>query len=574
MAPRTVCVADVAYECDGENVEATSSINCAADGRACAEGRGCLTCVPNVVRCDGETIEVCRADGSGYTRGETCDAAAGLRCSPRGCMDLCADAAATESYLGCEYTPVTLANSQIDDAFPFAVALANPQLVPAIVTIEGGRLTEPRNVTIAPGELSVVELPWVPALRGPPTGGGSSVLVEGAAYWVRSDVPIAASQFNPLPYRRGESCTTRDCYSFTNDASLLLPTHVLTGSYLAMSRPSQLLRLDDMPIGGSGFVAIVAIDETVEFDVRTRTPTIAGSGAPALVPGVSAHFTLHRGDVLQLLSERPTECTGVSHSESRGDGLVVTYCDLGPDFDLTGTEIRSNGHLAVFSGHDCSFVPYDRWACDHLEEQIFPVEALGPDLFLPVTRPLRAGEPNIVRVVSAADGNIVRFEPPLDPTLPDETRLLDRGDFFEVELREPHWVRGTGPLLAALFLVGQDYGGLGSAGSLAVGDPAMALAIPNAQFRAEYTFLSPATYATSAADLVAPMSARIEVDGRFVPLTAVAGTTMGTAHLDLMPGVHRASGNIGFGVYVSGFGSYTSYFVPGGMDFIPITPPF
>ena len=49
---------------------------------------------------------------------------------------------------------------------------------------------------------------------------------------------------------------------------------------------------------------------------------------------------------------------------------------------------------------------------------------------------------------------------------------------------------------------------------------------------------------------------------------------MGTAHLDLMPGVHRASGNIGFGLYVSGFGSYTSYFVPGGMDFVPIAPPF
>ncbi len=176
--------------------------------------------------------------------------------------------------------------------------------------------------------------------------------------------------------------------------------------------------------------------------------------------------------------------------------------------------------------------------------------------------------------MSASDGNAVRFEPPLDPEFPDETSVLDRGEYFEVELRQARWVRGTGPLLAAIFLVGQDYRGLGSAGDFAVGDPAMALAIPNAQFRAEYAFLSPATYATSAADVVAPMTARIELDGAFVTLTPVEGTSMGTAHLDLMPGVHRASGNITFGIYVSGFGSYTSYFVPGGMDFVPITPPF
>ena len=567
-----VCVADVAYRCDGMRADAVETTDCTRSGETCAPGIGCLACVPGRIRCAGETREQCTPEGTTWQAMETCDAAAGLRCSRDGCLDLCALAAETESYIGCEYSPVTLANSGVPSGFAFAIAIANPQLVPAIVTIEGASLAATQTLTVAPSALEVVELPWVDALRGDALG-ATSVLVRGGAYRVRSDVPVTVTQFNPLAYRRSTGCTGRDCFSFTNDASLLLPTHVLTGSYLGLARASQHLMYGDNLLRSPGFLTLVGVSDTpVHVEVRSTAPTIAGPDVAALVPGTPTTFELGRGDVLQLLSDAPVTCPGPTHSEPGPDGNTLTYCDLGPAFDLTGTEIRSDGPLAAFAGHDCTFVPYDRWACDHLEEQLFPVEALGNDLFLPVTAPLRPGEPNVVRIVSAADGNTVHFEPPLVEGEPAQT--LDRGEYVELEMRAARWVRGTGPLLGAIFLVGQDYAGLGSAGGYAVGDPSMALAVPNAQFRDDYAFLSPASYETNAADVVAPIGARIELDGTFVRLVPVEGTTMGLAHLALTPGTHTATGSVPFGLYVSGFGSYTSYYVPGGMDFVPITAPF
>lgn len=576
-----VCVGDVAYTCAGGSELPSASEDCPGSGQACVPTLGCRPCVPLTVRCDGETVELCRADGSGYDRGETCDVAAGLRCSPDGCLDLCARAAAEESYVGCEYWPTTLRNAQLADGFPFAVAVANPQLVPAVVTVEAPALLfEPISRTIAPGALELIELPWNDTLRND-LGEAASVLAPAGAYRLRSDVPVTVTQFNPLSFQLATMCSDRtECFSFTNDASLLLPTHVLTGSYVAMSRPTQLLRLNGTASISSGFVAIVGTSELpAAVEVRVTAPTLAGRAGTdlmALVPGTPASFMLAAGDVLQLLSAAPATCPGPTRTETVTSSMgetVIEYCDTGRGFDLTGTEIRSNAPVAVFSGHDCTFVPYDRWACDHLEEQIFPVESLAGDVFVPGTRPSRPGEPNLLRIVSAVDGNVVRFEPPLEGVA--ETTMLDRGDFVEVEIRSPVWARATGAILGAVFLVGQDYAGIGSAGRLAVGDPAMALVVPSAQFRTDYAILAPDTYTHSWIDVAAPVGAFVTLDGVLLREPSdVDGTGMMVGHVEIEPGTHVLEGTAPFGLYVSGLATYTSYYVPGGMDFEPITPPF
>jgi len=98
--------------------------------------------------------------------------------------------------------------------------------------------------------------------------------------------------------------------------------------------------------------------------------------------------------------------------------------------------------------------------------------------------------------------------------------------------------------------------------------------VPSAQFRDRYDVLTPATYERSAATVAAPRGARVVIDDRLVELVPVPGTTMGLGHVDLLPGTHAATGNTPFGLYLTGYASYTSYFVPGGMDFEPIAPPF
>jgi hypothetical protein len=47
-----------------------------------------------------------------------------------------------------------------------------------------------------------------------------------------------------------------------------------------------------------------------------------------------------------------------------------------------------------------------------------------------------------------------------------------------------------------------------------------------------------------------------------------------TGQLRIQTGPHAIRGDQPFGLYVYGFGSYTSYMYPGGMDFRAITAPF
>lgn len=224
--------------------------------------------------------------------------------------------------------------------------------------------------------------------------------------------------------------------------------------------------------------------------------------------------------------------------------------------------------MAVIGGHDCAFVPFDRWACDHLEEQLFPVESLGASALVAPTSSLR-GEPNILRIVSASADNTIEFVPPI--ALPI---VLGLGEHAEVELHEGVRITGTGPFLASYFLVGQEWNGLGTAGRNAVGDPSMSLAIPDAQYRRSYVFLAPDTYTQTWIDVIAPDGLRVVLDRTVVTnWSPITGTGWSHASVRIQPGVHRIDATLPFGVSVYGYASYTSYLVPGGLDLRPITPP-
>ena len=247
------------------------------------------------------------------------------------------------------------------------------------------------------------------------------------------------------------------------------------------------------------------------------------------------------------------------------------YCLPGPDWDLTGTQIRTQARVAVYGGHDCTFVPYNRWACDHLEQQLFPLESLGVELFAPITHVLRAGEPNLVRIVAAMAPAHVTFEPPLE----DGTSAVDLMPFTytEHEFRHDVWIRSNTPILGAMFLVGQNY--LGPTSAFAVGDPAMSLLVPTEQYRTSYAFLAPDTYAQSYIDVAIPMGAQVYLDG--APITArlmPSAPPMMTGRLAISTGAHSIRADRPFGLYVYGFGSYTSYMYPGGLDLTHIGRPF
>jgi hypothetical protein len=577
-----VCAGAFAVTCEGE-LE-TARENCGGSGEICFDGFGCGACRPGTARCDGDASSACLPDGSGYGPETTCDAAAGETCRPSlgGCVSPCAASAAERSYVGCEYFPTPVVNSSLRrDHFPFAVAVANAGSAAAqvIVTRLG---TVVGMASVPAGGLATLELPWIDELQG---AGDASTLVRQGSYLLASSRPVTVYQFNPLTYEYGGGGFAE--YSYTNDASLLLPSHVMTGNYVVVSRPTHAVEtVLHHPTGDvtqsfqhSGFVAITAVQGAavdVEFTAYTLASMDASSGVRAFRPGDTGHFELLRGDVLQLLSAAPATCDRAGGMETRTfDGGVTQdsfYCAVGREYDLTGTRVRASAPVQVVSGHDCAFVPYDRWACDHLEEQLFPVETWGREAIVSITEPLR-GEPNLVRIVSGRDGNALTF----DPEGVHEPVVLDLGEFLELPASGHFRVTGTGPLVVAQFMVGQDFAGIATSGDMANGDPSYSLAIPTEQFRTDYTFLAPDTYVSNRVNVTAPVGAVVELDGVVLDpanFVTVGSTGMAVARIAVEGGAHRIEGPEPFGIVLYGLGRYTSYMVPGGLDLEPISAPF
>jgi hypothetical protein len=293
---------------------------------------------------------------------------------------------------------------------------------------------------------------------------------------------------------------------------------------------------------------------TVTFSANTQ----AGTGSlTAHAKGQTVDFVIPQGGVLQILSQLPATCTPTASDDQ------IQYCDLSQDTDLTGTVIKSDKEVAVFGGHNCTFVPYNKWACDHLEEQIFPVKTWGKRSI--ATHTDSSGpDPCIYRVISADKGNSITFNPP-DVHQPV---ALEDGKFIDLTTSKDFDVSGTGRFLVVQYMVGQNYASL-NPGEGAPGDPSMALAVPVEQYRTDYRFLAPESYQQNFVNVVAPTDAEVKLDGnaieasRFKPI----GTTgFKAAKLPIVGGSHRINSTVAFGITVYGVGSYTSYMYPGGLD--------
>jgi hypothetical protein len=548
--PGTIyCQGDAQYTCDAEG-NVVDRRACAAPTPLCVQGRGCLACNPGASRCDPAMparAQTCRDDGSGYTEGTLCEAE-GQTCNAGACVDRCDESALGSSYLGCDYWPTVLPNAGLNPAFEYAVVLSNPQAYPVRATITGGALAAPRTVEMAPGAVETVILPWVVDLvqLNPscvqigefciPWNPAVSALRRGGAYHVRSNGPITAYQFNPLTFERSGR------YSYTNDASLLLPQGVLTQRYTVVTWPnfgSTSTGKNPMTYYFGGTASVVAVTgESTAVTVRAAGAVRAGAGVPAMRAGETRLFQLQPGDVLQLVGE------------GRGD--------------LTGTTIASSERVAVFVGHDCTNVPADNPACDHLEEQLLPDETWGRAYVVSALRDRGTSAPSALRIVSRVDGNALTFDPP-DVHAPV---TLGAGQVLDFETARHFVVRGTGAFLPVQFMRGQGYDR-----SLA-GDPAMVMEVPVEQYRTSYDFTVPATYVSNFINVVTTAGGALEMDGAALRGSSsdVGGFTVYT--LPVAPGNHhlQSPSGEGIGLKVYGVAPYTSYMYPGGLDLRRITP--
>src|SRR5262249_53235385 len=106
------------------------------------------------------------------------------------------------------------------------------------------------------------------------------------------------------------------------------------------------------------------------------------------------------------------------------------------------------------------------------------------------------------------------------------------------------------------------------------GDPSESIGIPTQQYRRAYNFYAPDTYDSNYVNVVAPTGSTVTIDNvvisssEFLP---IGSSGFGVARHGVAGGTHRMSADKPFGIVVYGYGRYTSYVYPGGLNLETIT---
>jgi hypothetical protein len=462
------------------------------------------------------------------------------------------------------------------DIFDFAVVVANAGDVPADVTVTGGP-GAPVSVTVSPNALQKIFLPWVASLKGPQadTCGSAvpvstSLLVEGAAFHLTSTSPVTVYQFSALEYRGAGGPAGKDwtpcpgnqicptagqpvgCYSFSNDASLLLPSTAWTGNYRVVA-PSAFAAAS-MP----AYFTITASQPGTNVNVRvSATGAVApGSGIAATGAGGILSFTL-------------------------GSGGVALLVDTASG-DLSGSQVQADKPVQVIAGTPCTFMPQildpAYQACDHIEESVFPAETLGKHYFVTVpTAPNGNVVGHIVRLTGNVDGTALTYpagvQPPAAPATINAGQIVDLG-----QVAQDFEIQGDHEFGVGMFSLGASQVDPTTPAPNQKGDPDQSVATAVEQYRNKYVFLAPDDYDVSYVDVIQPLAAQVQVDGvpTGVAPTPIGSSGFGVARVKLGPGqggAHVLTADVSVGIQVMGYGSYTSYWYPGGSNLENIAPP-
>jgi hypothetical protein len=508
----------------------------------------------------------------------------------------CEDAVTSRSYIGCDFWPTVTANI-VDETFDYAIVVSNPGAVPADVTVTG-----PNNVhqtaTVGSHQLVTMYLPWVPELKG----GFERITVDGAlnfvgqafttsilkpnsAYHLVSTRPVVAYQFSALEYQGRGGPPGKDwsacplsvpfggCFAYSNDASLLLPSTAMTGNYrVASMGHSWGGTVMGLPVstGTPGIMAITATADNTTVHVRLSSATtiVGGTGVPDVAAGGVATLMLNAGDVAELFG---------------GDNGVSTF----PSADFSGSVVVADQPVQIVGAVPCIGNPGD--ACDHIEETVLPSETLGRSYVVTVpTGPHGAPIGHSVRLIGNVDNTSLHFDPPLAgaPSVINAGQIIDLSptmvDFAQISrVTQDFEVTGDHEFIVEMVMMSAsqldpNYHP-GMPNPMSEGDPSLSLAVAVEQYRTSYVFLAPTDYDSNYVDIVMPMTAKLTLDGVDVTSSPNALTgNLGVLRLKLSTttgGAHVLAGDQPFGIQVLGYGKYTSYQYPGGLNLTPISPP-
>jgi hypothetical protein len=520
----------------------------------------CSTDGRNVVDCVGAVLESCAAEAS---------------CFEASCLSGCEAAKRAQSTVGCEYYAAK-PSAQIKtfdnyDGSCYAVLVANTWNSPVTLDVEydgahisssyfripRGSGTDIRYELLPEGKLPkdqlavlflAVQPPGVEAgsTYAPcPAGVGAAIVGQtevrgsgfGKTFHVRSSAPVVA--YDIYPYGGASS--------FVPSSSLLFPTSAWGTDNLAMTGYSA--DANATQVGALPYFQILAQENDTHVKLMPTVDLSSAGGAAPVSKGTLTEVVLQRGEFLQ-------------------------YTQAG---EANGTPVAADKPIAVVAGSTCITIPNGVGACDAIHQQLPPIRLMGDTYVATRYRDRLSTEPETTpwRILAAADGTILTFDPPVAKA----PATLERGMWVELWAPGPFVVHSQDakhPIYVAAYMTGADNI------SITDGDPEMVNAVPVGQWLPSYVFLTDPTYGNT--NLVFVRGP--DVDGKYQDVqldcagtvsgwTRVGNTTYEVAYVDLLRkglpqggcdnGVHRAFGKGPFGLTVWGWDRYASYGYPAGM---------
>ncbi len=530
------------------------------DGAAC--GHTCSSDLHEVIDCNDVVVQTCSGtDG--------CDTATGT------CVNACQAAVDNKNSVGCEYYATHMENL-LGSSLCFAAFVANTWNTDAHIAVDfnGTKLTNINSFTAIPtgkgqsitytpftgslpaGQVAMLFLGGVqgaPPECPMPTAEGTSAMYSGTgvghSFHVTTDVPVVMYEISP--YGGGSAAVT--------GSSLLLPVSAWDTNYVASTASPDTAS----PPG----VTIIAAQDNTVVSFLPKVALQGGGGIPSGAANTTVKFTLNKGQEAQI--EQST--------------------------DLAGSIISSSLPVGVMAGNPCMNTPLGVTYCDHGEQMLPPIRALGNEYVGVMYRP-RSNEPAIWRVVGAVDGTTLTYTPAAPGAmdgLPAAPTALAQGDVKEFATGTPFVVKSQDdkhPFMLFEYMAGSSWSGLSSPDG--TGDPDFSVQVPPQQYLSHYVIMSDPTYPeTNLVVIRRPDANNVFQDVTIECLNApLSGwKTVGSyqwTRLDLQTGFsdvngcsngrHELTSKAPFGLNIWGWGTpatgtgYVSYSYPGGMNVQPI----
>lgn len=527
-----------------------------AGGDAPTCGLTCSSDFHTVVDCHGTKVQEC-----GGTQG--CDISSGT------CINACSAAFANKQSVGCEYYATNMDQFQNDVCF--AAFVANTWNTPAQITVEFAGQQLPLSsfaripsgagpslqyapippTGLAPGDVAILFLAGTPFSNVPCPAGINPALPSGSAmigqsgignsFHITSDVPVVAYEINP--YGGGSAAVTA--------ASLLLPTSVWDTNYIAVT----VSPYDIYPPS----MNVVAAEDNTTVTMLPVASVQGGSGLPSGPANQPYVFKLNKGQQAQFTQAQ----------------------------DLNGSILQSDKPIGFMAGQPCMRAPQGIAYCDHGEQMVPPVRALGNEYVGVMYRPRVPGDQAIWHIVAAVDGTQFTYSNPVGGPA-----ALNAGKSYDFITETPFSVKSQDedhPFMLFTYMSGSTW----KPGMEGYGDADFVISVPPAQYMSQYVFFTDPTYPE--ANLVV---VRAKNNGNFEDVNLdCAGVLTGWqpvgdyewTRVDLIShnfqnvgncssGRHQITSKGRFGLWIWGWGtpetssftSNVSYGYPGGMNVQPI----